>query len=907
MASFIVSTAKQLLPVYLSTPIDNGNVRGYYETLPANYSTGSGTYPLIIFMHGMGQLGTGDSTDLPLVWNYTYSLPSYIHDGLFNNNFTVKGSNYSFIILMPQFKNWTGGTDVENMINYAKANFRVDPTRIYVVGFSMGGGASWFYASTSAYKHQTAAMVSIAGALAPTVSMANVIASANLPVWAFHDSLDNVVPLSWSQGWVNDINTYVPAPNPLARLTIFDSTGHEGWTKACNPAYTVNNQNIYQWLLSYTNSGYSGINQTPVALANSDTLTLPTNTVSLDGTGSYDNGGTITGYLWTKISGPSGFTLSDNTSPKPILGNLIQGTYQFALTVTDNTGATGSDTAVVVVNPETSQIGCKNSYKIVIMGSSTAYGDGATPLDSGWAYKFTDYLQGINSAYSVTNLALPGYTTYQETPTDDIPPSGMPLPDTSRNITKALSLKPDAIIINLPSNDAANSYPLADQQANFNAIEAAADSANVPVWITTTQPRDFLSSSQMSLLTGMRDWIYTRFTNKAIDFWDTIANPDGTIRAAYYVDGIHVNNAGHQIFFERVVAKDIPDSLCLRSAGTPPSPVANAGKDTTIYLPASSTILSGAASSDPGGTIAGYSWHQVSGPSASILSNTYNATITVSGLVKGTYKYELTVTGSLGLTANANVSVTVASPGTILAVTAASTTLVLPTDSTVLDGSGSVDSGGVITSFLWAYSSGPAAYTLSNPDSAKALLSNLVAGTYTFNLTVKGSTGGSATDSEQIIVNAQPDTSVTDRVLIDVGPTSAYGGAVTPSPDWQGKYWNNMTNATEGIQLSNAVDVSNNKTGLSLVVLKRMDAPYGTYGPGMNTNGPRQVIGDYPVTAVQDNAYADMSITGGGSWELEGLDTSKTYQVKFWGSRITTDTYRILEIKKSTDTVWQQY
>src|SRR4029079_8567598 len=37
----------------------NSNVSGYYETLPALYSKTTKRYPLIVFIHGIGELGTG--------------------------------------------------------------------------------------------------------------------------------------------------------------------------------------------------------------------------------------------------------------------------------------------------------------------------------------------------------------------------------------------------------------------------------------------------------------------------------------------------------------------------------------------------------------------------------------------------------------------------------------------------------------------------------------------------------------------------------------------------------------------------------------------------------------------------------------------------------------------------------
>ena len=57
-------------------------------------------------------------------------------------------------------------------------------------------------------------------------------------------------------------------------------------------------------------------NRPPVANAGADqTITLPANAVTLNGNGSTDPENNITGYAWTKISGPSSFTIAT--------GNLV--------------------------------------------------------------------------------------------------------------------------------------------------------------------------------------------------------------------------------------------------------------------------------------------------------------------------------------------------------------------------------------------------------------------------------------------------------------------------------------------------------------------------------------------------------------------------------------------------------
>lgn len=51
-------------------------------------------------------------------------------------------------------------------------------------------------------------------------------------------------------------------------------------------------------------------NKPPIAVAGPDqVITLPTDSVLLDGRTSSDPDGTISNYLWTKISGPSSFNI----------------------------------------------------------------------------------------------------------------------------------------------------------------------------------------------------------------------------------------------------------------------------------------------------------------------------------------------------------------------------------------------------------------------------------------------------------------------------------------------------------------------------------------------------------------------------------------------------------------------
>ena len=122
-------------------------------------------------------------------------------------------------------------------------------------------------------------------------------------------------------------------------------------------------QGVYKFVLTVTdNLGGTGkdtmqvtvnpaANVPPLVNAGPDqTITLPTNTANLSG-GATDPDGTIASYAWTKISGPSTYTIANASIAITTVTGLVKGTYQFELKATDNSGASTRDTMQVTVNP----------------------------------------------------------------------------------------------------------------------------------------------------------------------------------------------------------------------------------------------------------------------------------------------------------------------------------------------------------------------------------------------------------------------------------------------------------------------------------------------------------------------------------------------------------------------------
>lgn len=236
--------AETAAPVQTAVTLSlNSNVGGFYASVPANYSSTSKSYPLIISIHGGGQYGNG-ALDLPLLLND--GVPQLIDEKIFPPNITVKGIHYSFIVIAPQLKQFPAATDIKDVIDYAKKTYRIDSSRVYITGLSNGGVATCIAAGT--YANKIAAIVPVAGEY-PDSAVCSSLARNKVAIWAFHNSNDPVIPTGTAMRFISMVNSFSP---PLApRLTVFQSDKHDAWTRAINPAYKEDNMNIYEWMLQY--------------------------------------------------------------------------------------------------------------------------------------------------------------------------------------------------------------------------------------------------------------------------------------------------------------------------------------------------------------------------------------------------------------------------------------------------------------------------------------------------------------------------------------------------------------------------------------------------------------------------------------------------------------------------------
>lgn len=207
---------------------------------------------------------------------------------------------------------------------------------------------------------------------------------------------------------------------------------------------------------------------------------------------------------------------------------------------------------------------------IVVLGSSTAAGTGPSIQDSAWVWRYEDFIFQNDTRFYVTNLARGGFTTYNILPSNTEIPTGVNQTiDNQRNVTMARALEPDAVIINLPSNDAANRYSVEDQLANYALMMDSLDQDSIVNWVATPQPRNNFSVDQKQIQLDLRDSTFSIFQEFAIDFWNEFENAANDLDPDLDSgDGVHMNDKGHLELFKRVIEKQIPLSLLESKAGT---------------------------------------------------------------------------------------------------------------------------------------------------------------------------------------------------------------------------------------------------------------------------------------------------------------------------------------------------
>lgn len=197
-------------------------------------------------------------------------------------------------------------------------------------------------------------------------------------------------------------------------------------------------------------------------------------------------------------------------------------------------------------------------FKIGILGSSTAEGYGAIPIDNSWVNKIAAHYNSIGVNTQVINMAVGGTNPYHAMPDGYIPPPNRPSSNAATNVSAMIAQQPDVVVISFVSNQF-NIYTENEIKFTLDVIRNALLTEGIIVYITTTQPRTSFNNAGRQRLADLKELIMEWYGPYSINFFDVLADPaDLSIKTEYrFTDAIHINNAGHQVLYEQVLAANI--------------------------------------------------------------------------------------------------------------------------------------------------------------------------------------------------------------------------------------------------------------------------------------------------------------------------------------------------------------
>jgi predicted peptidase len=202
----------------------------YQIYLPPQIRNGGEKLPLIIFLHGIRERGSGGFINgmfATVVRQYLRELPA--------------------VVLLPQCrpgKYWSDPQMDEMVIRQmeeAISEYGVDEKRIYLLGVSMGGYGVWHFAA--GYPERFAALVSICGGSPLTTGdRFSPIAEkvGRTPAWLFHGADDQVVQVSESR----NLAAALQARDGRVRYSEYPGVGHNVWLNA------LAERELLPWLLA---------------------------------------------------------------------------------------------------------------------------------------------------------------------------------------------------------------------------------------------------------------------------------------------------------------------------------------------------------------------------------------------------------------------------------------------------------------------------------------------------------------------------------------------------------------------------------------------------------------------------------------------------------------------------------
>jgi len=253
-------------------------VMPYNLYLPANYDPNGPALPVIIFLHGAGERGTDNNAP---VANYLNGMISATQGTTGNRAIIIapqcpQGQVWNSINNGDQWqpsgagKSYYSETPAQqaarpissalqvamNILDNVQTTKKVDSSKIYITGLSMGGFGTWDAITRFPGKFAAAMPQSGGGNVLAASSLVNV------PIWAYHGTQDTIVYPNGSTQIINAMNSL----GGTQAIITQPATGHQGWGVfyGDNPTITYrigqspttggtdlyNNDTLYPWLFA---------------------------------------------------------------------------------------------------------------------------------------------------------------------------------------------------------------------------------------------------------------------------------------------------------------------------------------------------------------------------------------------------------------------------------------------------------------------------------------------------------------------------------------------------------------------------------------------------------------------------------------------------------------------------------
>lgn len=441
-------------------------------------------------------------------------------------------------------------------------------------------------------------------------------------------------------------------------------------------------------------------------------------TVNLSGGNSNDPDGTIASYAWDLGNGQTG----TGASIQAIYTEA--GTYTVSLTVTDNGGATATQTLEIEVSLDSNIAPGAEISADPVVGSSplqvTFDGSDSADVDgtiASYAWNFGNGQNGTGPTPPPVTYSLPGTYTATLTVTDN---------------KGATGTATQTITVNRPPNE----VPVPN-------VTATPATGNAPLLVQLSSAG---STDPDGAITGYA-WNFGNGTTSTSPNPSAVYNTPGVYTAQLTV----TDNDG--------ATSVQSQTITVNPANIAPVPVITSN---TVTGPAPLSVsVNGAGSSDPDGSIVSYTWNFGNGQTATgpLASTTYTS--------PGSYLVRLTVVDNRGASRNTTITVVAGSTN----VRPVAVLSALPTSGPApllvqLSSNGSNDPDGSIVSRSWDLGNGQTATGTATQ------FNYTVPGNYTVVLTVTDNRGAKTTATETIVVD--PPAAPKDRVRLQLSGDVSY-------------------------------------------------------------------------------------------------------------------------------------